>query len=143
MRYNKRLTKAQNQVLGELEKLATQSGLKVSLSKLSYAGLKLKGGECRLREEPWVVIDNFLPFEDQLYQFRQSLSRVTIPQAALEKLSPQVRAVLAPPKDGTKAKAAPAPPKAGAQAAPKSVADGPQAEEAGEFPEDVPQAALG
>ena len=129
MRFNNRLTKHQNQILSELEKLTVKSGIRVSASKLSYAGLKLKGGECLLRDIKWLVIDNYQSFEEQLFHFRAALSQVNLPRGALEKLSPQALAALYPPSEGSQAMAALELPKEGLLA---TAASAP--------PEDVPLA---
>ncbi|MDR2367154.1 MAG: hypothetical protein LBF58_03450 [Deltaproteobacteria bacterium] len=89
------LTKTQNQVIGELDKLAKKNGLKVSGGKLVYAGLRLRGGNCVLRRENWLVVDRLQPYEDQLDAYRRALSGFGLMQGQLEGLSPQAREALA------------------------------------------------
>ena len=96
---NNGLSKAQNQVLSELEKLAKKAGLKTSAGKLVFAGLKLKSGECRLRRENWLVVDRQQPFEDQLELFRRALGSVNLEPGLLKGLPPGVMAILAPGED--------------------------------------------
>jgi hypothetical protein len=66
--------KKQKVILTELEKLAKKMGLKVSTGKLVYAGLKLRSGQCVLREEQWLVLDRAQPFEDQVELFKRALT---------------------------------------------------------------------
>ncbi|MDR1545469.1 MAG: hypothetical protein LBU12_01870 [Deltaproteobacteria bacterium] len=48
--------------------------MRVSSGRLIYAGLRLKSGQCSLHDEPWLVVDRFQPFEDQLEIFRRALA---------------------------------------------------------------------
>ena len=93
------LTKRQKEVLAELEKLAKRLGLKVSTGRLLFAGLKLKGGRCSLRDQPWLVLDMFLPYEDQVETFKRAFLEITpetgIPDSMVRNLSKEVRAVAA------------------------------------------------
>jgi hypothetical protein len=72
-------SRKQKEILNDLEKLAKKTGLKVSSGKLVYAGLKLKSGQCSLREESWLIVDRTQPYEDQLEIYRQALSRLELP----------------------------------------------------------------
>ena len=87
------LTKRQKDVLTELEKLAKKLGLKVSSGKLLFAGLKLKGGRCSLRDEPWLVLDRFLPYQDQVDTFKKAFLEITpetgIPEIMVQNLDRQ------------------------------------------------------
>jgi hypothetical protein len=65
--------KKRKTILVELVKLAKKAGIKVSTGKLVYAGVKLKGGQCSLREETWLVIDQAMPFEEQVEACRQAI----------------------------------------------------------------------
>jgi hypothetical protein len=65
--------KKRKEILAELVKLARKAGLKVSSGKLVYAGVKLKGGQCSLREETWLVLDQAQPFEEQVEICRQAI----------------------------------------------------------------------
>jgi hypothetical protein len=85
------LTKKQSQIISELDKLAKKVGLKVSAGKLVFAGLKLKSGQCQLRQDNWLVVDRFQPYEEQLDVYRRALAGIKI---QLENLSPETRTVL-------------------------------------------------
>ncbi|MDR1314916.1 MAG: hypothetical protein LBQ12_14805 [Deltaproteobacteria bacterium] len=61
-----------------LERFAKAKGLKVSTGKLFYAGLRLKSGQCVYREEPWLVLDRFQAFDDQLELFRKAFADLKI-----------------------------------------------------------------
>ncbi|MDR2141069.1 MAG: hypothetical protein LBR11_04650 [Deltaproteobacteria bacterium] len=66
----------QKNILTDLEKLAKSVGLKVSTGKLIYAGLKLKSGQCSLRQEPWLIVDRTQPFEEQVELYRQAFDKI-------------------------------------------------------------------
>ncbi|MDR1658626.1 MAG: hypothetical protein LBT47_13980 [Deltaproteobacteria bacterium] len=83
------LTKRQLSVLSELEKLAKKQGLKVSAGRLIFAGLRLKGGRCSLRNQKWVVLDRFQTFEEQLECFRLALESLEINDLHFYELSPE------------------------------------------------------
>ena len=68
-----RVTKKQEHILRELDKLARRLGLRVSYGNLRFAGLKLKGGQCLFKGEKWVVVDRKQPYEDQLDVFREAI----------------------------------------------------------------------
>ena len=68
-------TKKQREILSELEKLAKSLGMRVSFGNLKFAGLKLKGGHCRLKDEQWLVVDRRQAFEEQVETFREALSQ--------------------------------------------------------------------
>jgi hypothetical protein len=67
-------------LLAELEKLIKKLGLKVSSGKLVFAGLKLKGGQCLLRRDNWLILDRLQPLEDQLEVYRNALKSLEIPE---------------------------------------------------------------
>ncbi|MDR1872325.1 MAG: hypothetical protein LBS60_10500 [Deltaproteobacteria bacterium] len=75
--------KKQRIILSELEKLSKKLGLKVSSGKLVYAGLKLRSGQCSLRQEPWLILDRSQPFEEQVELFRQALANLTLDEEAI------------------------------------------------------------
>jgi hypothetical protein len=89
------LTRKQALVISELEKLARRSGLKVSAGKLVFAGLRLKQGGCLFRQEPWLVLDRLLPFEEQLDVLRRALDGAPLAPGVLEGLSDEARTHLA------------------------------------------------
>ena len=68
-----RLTKKQEHILREFDRLARRLGLRVSYGNLRFAGLKLKGGQCLFKGEKWVVVDRHQPYEDQLDVFREAI----------------------------------------------------------------------
>ncbi|MFH1135899.1 MAG: hypothetical protein V1816_07415 [Pseudomonadota bacterium] len=70
-----KFTKKQRDALGELEKLAKRLGMRVSFGNLKFAGLNLKGGHCRLKEEKWLVVDRRRSFEEQVDIFREALGQ--------------------------------------------------------------------
>jgi hypothetical protein len=88
------LTQKQATLLTDLEKLAKGLGIRVFAGKLSFAGLRLKGGRCRLREDPWLVVDRFQPYEDQVELFRRALVGIEIPVKLEQSLSPEVQTVI-------------------------------------------------
>ncbi|MDR1049578.1 MAG: hypothetical protein LBP95_00560 [Deltaproteobacteria bacterium] len=88
------LTKKQAASLAELEKLAKKLGLRVFFGKLVFAGIKLKGGNCLLREDSWVVVDRYQPYEDQAEVFRKALAGLEIDPATAAACSAEVRAVI-------------------------------------------------
>jgi hypothetical protein len=87
--------KKQKENLAILEKLAKGLGIKVSSGKLLYAGLRLKGGQCILREEPWLILDRNQPYEEQLDLYREAIGSLNmelgaLPPALVEILYPGV-----------------------------------------------------
>lgn len=66
-------TKKQSAILKALEGAARRQGLKVSVGQLRFAGLKLKGGNCLLREKQWLILDKSQPFDDLVELYRQVL----------------------------------------------------------------------
>jgi hypothetical protein len=72
-------SKKQKLILSDLEKFAKRIGLKVSSGKLIYAGLKLKSGQCTLRQEPWLIVDKTQPVDDQIELYRQALATLELP----------------------------------------------------------------
>jgi hypothetical protein len=63
-----------------------------------------------LRDEPWLVVDRFLPYEDQLELYRRALSGVILDDAAFKGLSPDLREALALPAfKGEDGRSGPAP----------------------------------
>jgi hypothetical protein len=68
-------TKKQREILEALERAARRLGLKVSTGRLLlFAGLRLKGGSCRLRDHRWLVLDRTQPFDDLVDIYRQVLT---------------------------------------------------------------------
>jgi hypothetical protein len=94
------LNKKQTKIISELDKLAKKIGLKVSAGKLVFAGLKLKAGSCLLRQENWLVVDRFQPFEEQLDTYRRALSDFDLSNGYLESLSPETQQILQSVKTG-------------------------------------------
>jgi hypothetical protein len=93
------MTRRQKDVLGELERLARRMGLKVSSGRLLFAGLKLKGGRCSLREQPWLILDRQLPYEDQVETYKRAFLEMApatgIPDDMVRSLSREVRELAA------------------------------------------------
>lgn len=85
--------KKRKENLSLIERQVKGLGVKVSGGKLLYAGLRLKGGQCVFREEPWLVIDRNLPYEEQLEQYREALKTLAIDP---KNLSPAVKDILFP-----------------------------------------------
>ncbi|MDR1083426.1 MAG: hypothetical protein LBP22_00860 [Deltaproteobacteria bacterium] len=71
--------KKQKEIINELTRVAKNVGLKVSSGKLFYAGLKLKSGQCSLREESWLVVDKTQPYEDQIELYKRALADLELP----------------------------------------------------------------
>ncbi|MDR1678040.1 MAG: hypothetical protein LBS44_06585 [Deltaproteobacteria bacterium] len=90
------INKKQALILSELDKLAKKVGLKVSVGKLIFAGLKLKSGRCLLRQEDWLVVDRFQPFEEQADLYRRALAGFELSPQYLQALSPETRNILLP-----------------------------------------------
>jgi hypothetical protein len=88
------LTKKQQATLSELEKLSRKLGLRVYSGKLIFAGLKLKGGQCLLRDDSWVVIDRYQPYEEQVEVFRKGLGKVSIEANVALSCSLEVQAII-------------------------------------------------
>lgn len=89
-------TKKQLEILKALEGAARRQGLKVSVGQLRFAGLKLKGGNCLLRERQWLILDKSQPFDDLVELYRQVLPAQELVECGLppDLLSP------APPPAG-------------------------------------------
>jgi hypothetical protein len=85
--------KKQKENLSSLEKLAKALGIKVSGGKLLYAGLRLKGGQCFLREEPWLILDRNQPYEEQLELYREAFGLLNLEP---RELPPHAREILYP-----------------------------------------------
>ncbi|MDR2613502.1 MAG: hypothetical protein LBG06_12035 [Deltaproteobacteria bacterium] len=81
----------QQENISLLERFARSRGLKVSAGKLFYAGLRLKSGQCVYREEPWLVLDRFQPYEEQLDLFRKAFADLRV-----EGFPDEVREILYP-----------------------------------------------
>ncbi|MFH1091512.1 MAG: hypothetical protein V1742_08070 [Pseudomonadota bacterium] len=69
-----RITKKQQEVLRQLDKVARDLGLRLSYGDLKFAGLKLKSGQCLFKGEKWLVLDRQQPYEEQLETFREALT---------------------------------------------------------------------
>jgi hypothetical protein len=78
-------SKKQKVILEVLEDAARRAGLTVSIGRLRYAGLKLKGGSCLLRGRRWLIMDRTQPFEDLLEIFRQVLTPEELAEAGLSR----------------------------------------------------------
>ncbi|MDR2459518.1 MAG: hypothetical protein LBE38_01855 [Deltaproteobacteria bacterium] len=85
--------KQQKDNLLALERLAKGLGIKVSTGKLLYAGLRLKGGQCILRKEPWLVLDRSQPYEEQLALYLEALEAKNI---EISELPLNIQEILSP-----------------------------------------------
>jgi hypothetical protein len=85
--------KKEKENLAILEKLAKGLGIKVSSGKLLYAGLRLKGGQCILRDEPWLILDRNQPYEEQLDLYREAFNKLNMD---LTDLPPTLKDILYP-----------------------------------------------
>jgi len=69
----KKSTKKQQDLLGELEKLAARKGLRISYGDMKFAGLRLKSGQCLFKGEPWVVLSRQDALEEKLALIGEAL----------------------------------------------------------------------
>lgn len=76
-------TKKQREILEALETAARRVGLKVSAGQLRFAGLKLKGGSCRLHDRRWLILDRAQPFDDLVDIYRQALTPADLAASGL------------------------------------------------------------
>ena len=88
------MPKKKRDTLGELERIAKSLGLKVHTDKLLFAGLKLKGGRCLLRERRWLVLDRFATYEERLEAFREAFRDLPLAGFDFGGLSPDAKAVV-------------------------------------------------
>lgn len=76
-------TKKQREILEALEAAARRLGLKVSAGQLRFAGLKLKGGSCRLHGRRWLILDRTQPFDELVDIYRQALTPADLAASGL------------------------------------------------------------
>jgi len=67
-------TNKQQEILKAMEAAARRQGFKVSAGQLRFAGLKLKGGSCLLRDRQWLILDKSQPFDELVDIYRLALS---------------------------------------------------------------------
>ncbi|MDR0882786.1 MAG: hypothetical protein LBP55_09655 [Candidatus Adiutrix sp.] len=76
-------TRKQQDILKGLALAASRLGWRVSAGQLRFADLKLKGGNCRLRDSQWLILDKGQPFDDLLDIYRQVLSAEDLKSSGL------------------------------------------------------------
>ncbi|MDR2353925.1 MAG: hypothetical protein LBF22_12385 [Deltaproteobacteria bacterium] len=64
--------KKQKEVLLALERHAKNLGIKVNTGKLIFSGIRLRAGQCLFREQVWLILDRFQPFEEKVDLFREA-----------------------------------------------------------------------
>jgi len=77
----------QNEILSELEDVATRAGIEVR-----YDRLEGRGGECLVEGKVFVIINDALPEEDKISMLASALKKVDLEGIFLK---PQIRELIA------------------------------------------------
>ncbi|MDR1166654.1 MAG: hypothetical protein LBO66_12465 [Deltaproteobacteria bacterium] len=86
----KAFEKKQKDNLIYLERLARDLGVKVFTGKLFFSGIKLRSGQCLLREVPWLIIDRYNSYEEKIELFRQAFTALPVDPVDFPPLAQQL-----------------------------------------------------